>query len=363
MSKIVIGLFESWASAEAAANALQAQGFSRQNISLTKGDELIQQGQVKSRDEKHGMWDSIREFFSMGSDDSTSVGGLAHVNANDALVSVSAHDDDLAESAADILNANGAIDLDERAAESSPDDSDDLESGASVGRASAPDMSPPERRAQTSLGSSASSKQSIPVVEEELSVGKRNISRGGVRIYAHIIERPVEEDILLREETVQVERQAVNRPLGAADASAFQDQTIEARETAEEPVVQKRARVKEEVTVSKQSRQRQEKVRDTVRGTEVKVEQLSPEEAREFAQYEPQFQSDWQTKYARSGIKYDEVLPGYQYGYHLARDPAYSAAEWSEIEPRVKSDWDQRGYGPWDRFKDAVRSGWDRAHH
>ena len=47
---------------------------------------------------------------------------------------------------------------------------------------------------------------SIPVVEEELQVGKRAVKRGGVRVYSHVVEKPVEENIELREEHVNVER-------------------------------------------------------------------------------------------------------------------------------------------------------------
>jgi stress response protein YsnF len=47
---------------------------------------------------------------------------------------------------------------------------------------------------------------------------------------------------------------------------------VEIRETAEEAVVAKSARVVEEVVVGKESSQRTEAVNDTVRGTEVEVE-------------------------------------------------------------------------------------------
>ena len=70
-------------------------------------------------------------------------------------------------------------------------------------------------------------------------------------------------------ETVQVERRPVDRP---ADASAFQERTIEAREYRETPVVHKDARVVEEVDLSKNVESHTETVRDTVRKTEVEIE-------------------------------------------------------------------------------------------
>jgi len=114
----------------------------------------------------------------------------------------------------------------------------------------------------------------IPVVEEEIAIGKREVERGGVRVRTEVEERPVEEQINLREEHVKVERRPVDRPASEADIRrAQQSGTIEVREKSEEAVVQKNARVVEEVVVGKEATQRTETVRDTVRRTDVEVEE------------------------------------------------------------------------------------------
>jgi len=114
----------------------------------------------------------------------------------------------------------------------------------------------------------------IPVVEEEINIGKREVERGGVRVRTEVEERPVEEKVNLREEHVRVERRPVDRPASEADiARARQGGTIEVREKAEQPVVQKQARVVEEVVIGKEVNQRTETVRDTVRKTDVEVEE------------------------------------------------------------------------------------------
>ena len=104
----------------------------------------------------------------------------------------------------------------------------------------------------------------IPVVEERLRVGKRDVSHGRVRIRSYVVETPVEEQVTLREERVAVERRPVDRALGDAE-QAFQERTIEAEERREEAVVSKEARVKEELVVRKEAEQRTETVSDTVR--------------------------------------------------------------------------------------------------
>jgi uncharacterized protein (TIGR02271 family) len=122
----------------------------------------------------------------------------------------------------------------------------------------------------------AGQEEHIPIVEEELHVGKRTVSRGGARVRSYVEEVPVEESINLREEHVSVERRPVHQPLGAADLkdeSLFRDRTIEMTETAEEAVVTKEARIKEELVVSKTATEHTEQVHDTVRHTEVDVDE------------------------------------------------------------------------------------------
>ena len=120
----------------------------------------------------------------------------------------------------------------------------------------------------------------IPVVEEDIAIGKREVERGHVRIFSRVIEQPVEESVRLREEKVTVERRPVDRPATDADFAAAGKEVIEMTETAEEPVVSKRARVVEEVVVQKDVTERTETVRGTERRTDVDV-QREPETATE----------------------------------------------------------------------------------
>lgn len=118
----------------------------------------------------------------------------------------------------------------------------------------------------------------IPVVQEELQVGKRSVERGGVRVETHITEQPVEETVRLREEQIEVERCPVNRPVGEEDLTAVKDGEIRIPLVAEVPVVSKEARVIEEVVISKNVAERSETIHDTVRRSEVEVEQQPPAE-------------------------------------------------------------------------------------
>jgi len=141
----------------------------------------------------------------------------------------------------------------------------------------------------------------LPVVEEQLEVGKREVQRGGVRVYTHITEQPVQEQVNLTEQHINVERRPVDRPISPNDMAAFKEGSIEVTETAEVPVVNKQARVVEEVVVGKETTQRTETVQDTVRRTDVEVEQLAGSEhtsrSRGYEAYDADFRRDFQTNY------------------------------------------------------------------
>ncbi len=111
----------------------------------------------------------------------------------------------------------------------------------------------------------------IPVVKEELAVGKQASERR-YRIRSYIVETPVEREVTLRDERVVVERRPVagDHVVGSADIP--QEREFEVIERHEEPVVEKQVRNVEEVVVHKEATERTETVRDTVRETRVDVE-------------------------------------------------------------------------------------------
>ncbi len=132
---------------------------------------------------------------------------------------------------------------------------------------------PPAQPARTATTANADAV--IPVIEEEIAVGKRQVQRGGVRVYSRIVETPVQESVTLREEHATIERHPVNRAVTEADMEALKVQSIEVTESAEVPVVGKSARVVEEVRVDKDVTERTEKITDTVRHTEIEVEKVA----------------------------------------------------------------------------------------
>ncbi|TFW09899.1 DUF2382 domain-containing protein [Oxalobacteraceae bacterium OM1] len=212
--------------------------------------------------------------------------------------------------------------------------------------------------------------QRIPVVEEDLRVGKREVQRGGVRVFQRMREKPVHEQVNLRDEHVKVERRPVDKPASEADLAAFKEGSVELRETAEEPVVSKTARVVEEVVVGKEVTQRTEDINDTVRRTDVEVEQLGADTTRsgrtDFADTtattdDSDFRNHWQTQYGSQGGRYEDYDAAYRYGNTLAGSDRMKNYRWQDVEPDVRSDWESsHPESAWDKVKDAVRYGAER---
>ena len=121
------------------------------------------------------------------------------------------------------------------------------------------------------LGPGQQEEQVIPIVKEELAVGKRASERR-YRIHTYAVETPVEKEVTLHDERVVIERRPVSgdREIGRADIP--QGREYEVIERHEEPIVEKRARNVEEVVVRREANERTQTVRDTVRETKVDVE-------------------------------------------------------------------------------------------
>ncbi len=215
-----------------------------------------------------------------------------------------------------------------------------------------------------SVTSADSGQQSIPVVAEELKVGKRRVLRGGVRVYSRVIEEPVQESVRLQEQHVRVDRQSVDRPVAKSDLRTGRDQVIEVQEYAEEPVVSKQARVVEEIRIERDQTERTEVINDTLSRTEVRVENLDAANAPATGsktEFGDDYRRDFAANYANTGATYEDYAPSYLYGYDMANDPRYRGRNFDEVEPDLRAEYGRRyPNGAWDRFKNSVRYGWDR---
>lgn len=290
MSSTVVGIFEYTSEAQEAQKYLLANGFSSNNVDI----KVSSTGTISDTSESYGTtgstldttetyktdnstWDTtspykkednsdgIAGFFkNLFGDDDDEVTRYSEAGRKGTIITVHARTADEAEAAARILDNFGAVDVNENSSKAFDSSSISSVSTDSSYIADTSDVVNP------TLNST-----SIPIIEEELQVGKREVQTGGVRLKSRIVERPVEESIRLRQEFVNVERTKVNRAATEADFDTFKEGTIEIIEHAEVPVVSKEARVVEEVSFGKEVTEREEVISDTVRRTEVDTEEIS----------------------------------------------------------------------------------------
>ncbi len=265
----VSALFDSQADAERAVDRLVAAGVPRAQIRTVDGASSTGGTTTASSGEDRGFWDSLADFFFPEEDRYSYAEGLSRGGC---LVAVSELSASEYETALDILDDEGTVNLDEREQNWRSEGWGGYETSSYAGSAAATGTAAAGAATSGYTERAATTEdESIPIVEERLRVGKRDASHGRVRVRAYTVEQPVSETVELREDHVELERRPVDRAATGTEA-AFQDRTLEAEEYREEAVVSKEARVVEEVSLRKTTDTHSETVSDTVRHTEVEVD-------------------------------------------------------------------------------------------
>ena len=376
MDQTVIGVFDTYDHAERAQQQLISRGFSANDVQVRAHGADLEPGSTTpgastgtartTADPDIGFMDSVRNFFNdLFGPNADDAGHYSEaVRRGGAVVAVTVSDESRVDSAREALAATGAVDIEKRVAEWRQTGYEGYRSDAA-----------PYTRDEVAQERS----RVIPVMQEELDIGKRQVELGAVRVVSRMVETPVNESVTLRDERATIERRPVDRPASDADLKGFRDETFEVRETAEKPVVSKSARVVEEVVVGKTASERTEQVSDTLRKTTVDVQNDGKTRAagttgsmmgttadnmaatRTSADYDDEFRSDWNTRYGTLGGSYDDYAPAYRYGSTLGADSRYQGRSWDEIESNARGDWQTRyPDSSWENFKAAVRHGWER---
>jgi uncharacterized protein (TIGR02271 family) len=361
MAKTLVGLYDTFADAEQVVQDLVHDKFARHDISLATHEEAGHHGdytysETSPTAERKAL---VHQLMNSGVPEADASMYAEGVRRGGSLVVVKASDTH-ADRGLEIMSRANLVDIDQRVAHWRQEGWERFDPEAApyaVAKAG-------KKRARSKQRATAEGEKTVPVVEEELTVGKREVERGRVRIHVSSEERPVEEHVQLREERVIVDRHPVDRVATEADLTAVGDDTIEVTETAEEAVVSKRARVVEEVTVRKEVAEHQETVRDTVRHTNVGVEQVGAHQAtegRNFEMYAPAFRQHHTSTFADRDGGYEMYEPAYRYGYDLAANPRYRGRDWAALEADVRRDWEARHVGTWERYRDAIYFGWEKS--
>ena len=268
MTRTITALFDQKADAEAAENRLKAANVDAGHIRIHDKTSPNFHATGRSTTQEPGIWGSIKHAFLPDEDRHTYEEG---VRRGGFLLTADVGEEHVDE-AVRVLEEADTVDIDDRSRQwrsSGWDYAPEAAAGAGAGAAAGGyGYASDKATARTDV----EGEQSIPIVEESLIVGKREVDRGGARVRSYVTEVPVHEQVRLRDEKINVERRAVDRPLTETD-DAFRERTIDVTATGEEAVIGKTARVVEEVVVSKTAGERVEQIDDTVRRTEVEVDE------------------------------------------------------------------------------------------
>ncbi len=256
--------FDNRTDAERAIERLHGSGVSEHNVRMTEGAQEGASVASAPASKDKGFFEALGAMFFPDEDRTTYAEGLSRGGY---LVTVSGLSADQHETALDILNDEGTVDLDARAATWRAEGWDSSRPAAGAMAAGFGEATTGFAERDQTLGEG----ETISVVEEKLRVGKRDISHGRVRVRSYVREEPVSADVDLREERVEIERRLVDRAVAAGD-DAFTERSIEAEEFREEAAVSKEARVVEEIGLRRDTETRRETVTDTERRTEVEIE-------------------------------------------------------------------------------------------
>lgn len=276
MTRTVTAMFDSRPAAEAARDRLTQSRIEADNVRII--DKKYSASGDGASEEK-SLWASIKEAFMPEEDSHAYEEGLDRGG----YLLCAQVDEDRADEAIAILDESDSVDFDERQEQWRNDGWTGLGGYTDTGAFSGAGMGASGQGAVAATSEGLGSErrdtveeERIPIVEEQVNVGKREVARGGARVRSYISETPVHEQVSLREEHVSVERRPVDQKLGAADLDSgdlLRDRTIEMTETAEEAVVAKEARVTEELVVRKTAEEHVEDIDETVRRTEVEVDE------------------------------------------------------------------------------------------
>jgi len=267
MTTTIVGLFDHLTDAHAVVQAVHAHGLASDAV------------HVVVRDVYGGTDADLHDLLvTAGATPRTAQGYVAEVARGGALV-IARADPDAVPDVVDIMQRHNLVDINRRL-KRAPKPTD-VQATSSSKRAR------PTRRTRTTRAGDTRGRATVypattttqeeiavPIVEEELRIGTRQVDSGGVRVATHVTEIPVQEQVTVRTEQVTVERRAVDRVVGNGDIPSLRDGTIEVRGTTEEVIVDKQTRIVEEIVIRKDVEEHTETVTDTVRRTDAQVEEL-----------------------------------------------------------------------------------------
>ncbi|WWO99784.1 MAG: YsnF/AvaK domain-containing protein [Candidatus Dasytiphilus stammeri] len=255
----IVTLFDNAEHAQSAKNNLLTAGFSIDDISLIDEDQL-RSANILSH--QHEIWQRL--FGKSLTEEESKVYAQA-VETGGVILILRTNEEDTPR-ALSILNAHQkVVDVSETYGCNEKNDSQPKYKNAES------ECEFFEKHPDESISNKNNSEEIIQLAEEQLEIGKKIVKEGSTRVRRFVTEKDVEVEVPLHEEHAAIFRRSINKNQ-CPNKLDWSDSVVEITETREQPVINKTAHIVEEIIVRKEGRDRIQKVHDTVRKQEVKIE-------------------------------------------------------------------------------------------
>ncbi|HET8702045.1 MAG TPA: YsnF/AvaK domain-containing protein [Nitrococcus sp.] len=258
MRRALVAVYDKQADAQRALDALLDKGFSHDNARLTSLESVDMASSAnESADREESLGDKIGKLFGFDKVDDNRTYSEA-VRRGHGVLTVDVNDNE-AKYAEEIMEQYHPMEIEERAAQWRESDRQAKQVDTQA--------------THQITGQPTDEEIVIPIVEEQIRVGKREAQHGHTRIRSHTYSIPVEESVQLHEQHTDISRRPADRPVTEEDRRLGETE-LETYDTTEEPIIGKEARVVEEVVIRKKSSDQTRTVKDNVRRTDVDVERV-----------------------------------------------------------------------------------------
>jgi uncharacterized protein (TIGR02271 family) len=259
----IVALYDTVAHAEAAVNTLRMAGYPAADISIIRND-----GDARAGWSEPWFWQGL--FGEDIAPHETEVYGRA-IRQGGAVVAVRVTESE-APKVVELLDSHKPVDVLDRARAQGISQAPKVAVPPPT-MAAAPAATVTTTTTTTSIPTMKKDEEVVRLAEEQLNIGKRKFESGKTRVRRFVVEKPVEANVTLHDEHIEVLRRAISDPGILKDAD-WSEQVFEVTDTSEQPVVSKTVRVTEEVVIRRKGTDHVETVHDTVRRQQLDVEQL-----------------------------------------------------------------------------------------
>ncbi len=200
----------------------------------------------------------------------------------------------------------------------------------------------------------------IPLAEERLKVGTREVDLGEVIIRKRVVEEERMVPVTFRREEIEVLRRApgetwnLDNPPEGTEVTRIPLQGWE-------PVVATEAVVTREAVIDKTRLAEESQVVSTVRREQATIDE-------QYAQARPSlersFLDEQQATTTSSTRTYGEAEPHHRAGFAAGSDPQYADRDFEAVEPALRQQYQMAGDSTntdWDQLRREIRAGFEAA--